>query len=226
MQQDPRNQEPEDGGVDPRSEDARKTRLNRIPINDPEATNDRPNDAPTSPPMGATSGGGDPRFGTTNDERRDTGHSSGSESYGTTDDSMGGVTVAPGVMSRQDEQTWSMLSHLSVLVSLITGIGGVVAALVIWLVYKDRSPRVGFHALQSLWYQVAWSMIIISYGVVAVVLSIITLGIATFILVPLGFLIGLVPLIHQCYAAYKVSQGADYRYPIVADMIDGSRRFG
>ena len=55
-------------------------------------------------------------------------------------------------MSAQDERTWSMLAHLSVLLSLITGIGGPIAALVIWLVYKDKSQRVAFHALQSLWY--------------------------------------------------------------------------
>ncbi len=136
---------------------------------------------------------------------------------------MGGATVAPGAMSRQDEQTWSMLSHLSVLVSLITGIGGIVAALVIWLVYKDRSPRVGFHALQSLWYQIAWSAIIIGYSIVSFILTFVVIGIFMFFLLPL---IALVPLIHQCYAAYKVSQGVDYRYPFIADMIDGSRRFG
>jgi uncharacterized Tic20 family protein len=63
-------------------------------------------------------------------------------------------------MSAQDERTWSMIAHLSVLLSLVTGIGGPIAALVIWLVYKDRSQRVAFHALQSLWYQVAWAVIL------------------------------------------------------------------
>jgi hypothetical protein len=28
-----------------------------------------------------------------------------------------------------------------------------------------------------------------------------------------------VPIVHQCYAAYRVYQGVDYRYPIIADMI-------
>src|SRR3712207_8335857 len=54
-----------------------------------------------------------------------------------------------GGMSAQDERTWSMIAHLSVLLSLVTGIGGPIAALVIWLVYKDRSQRVAFHALQD-----------------------------------------------------------------------------
>jgi uncharacterized Tic20 family protein len=35
-----------------------------------------------------------------------------------------------GGMSAQDERTWSMLAHLSILLSLITGIGGPLAALV------------------------------------------------------------------------------------------------
>ena len=129
-------------------------------------------------------------------------------------------------MSTRDERTWSLLSHLSILLGFVSGIGGAVAALVIWLVYKERSERIAFHALQSLWYQVAWFGIFIAYGLVTLVLSIITLGLATVVLVPLAFLLALVPIAHQCYAAYKVSQGVDYRYPIVADMIDRSHRFG
>ena len=129
---------------------------------------------------------------------------------------------AGGSMSAQDERTWSMLSHLSVLLSLITGIGGPIAALLIWLVYKDRSQRVAFHALQSLWYQVAWIAIIFAYAIVSTVLTIVIIGIFMFFLLPL---IALLPIVHQCYAAYKVNQGVDYRYPVIADMIDRERRF-
>ena len=125
-------------------------------------------------------------------------------------------------MSAQDERTWSMLAHLSILLSLVTGIGGPIAALVIWLVYKDKSQRVAFHALQSLWYQVAWIVIIFAYVIVSTILSIVIIGIFMFFLLPL---IALVPLAHQCYAAYKVYQGVDYRYPIIADMVDSGRRF-
>ena len=127
-----------------------------------------------------------------------------------------------GGMSAQDERTWSMLAHLSTLLNLITGIGGPVAALVIWLVYKDRSQRVTFHALQSLWYQVAWIVILFAYFIVSFILTFVIIGIFMFFLMPL---IALVPIVHQCYAAYKVNQGVDYRYPVIADMIDGSRRF-
>jgi hypothetical protein len=33
-----------------------------------------------------------------------------------------------------------------------------------------------------------------------------------------------VPFVHGCYAAYKVSQGVDYRYPFIADRLDGGRQ--
>lgn len=127
-----------------------------------------------------------------------------------------------GGMSAQDERTWSMLSHLSVLLNLVTGIGGPIAALVIWLVYKDRSQRVAFHAQQSLWYQVAWIVIIFAYTIVSTILTIVIIGIFMFFLLPL---IALIPIVHQCYAAYKVNQGIDYRYPVIADMIDREHRF-
>jgi uncharacterized protein len=129
---------------------------------------------------------------------------------------------AGGGMSAQDERTWSMLSHLSVLLSLVTGIGGPIAALVIWLVYKDRSQKVAFHALQSLWYQVAWIVIIFAYVIVSTILTVVIIGIFMFFLLPL---IALIPIVHQCYAAYKVYQGVDYRYPVIADMIDREQRF-
>ena len=131
-----------------------------------------------------------------------------------------GIPVGSG-MSLQDERTWSMLSHLSVLLNLITGIGGPIAALVIWLVYKDRSRRVAFHALQSLWYQVAWAVILFVGWTVTFILSFIFIGL---LLIPVMLLVSLVPFVHQCYAAYKVYQGVNYRYPVIADMVDKEHR--
>jgi uncharacterized Tic20 family protein len=121
-------------------------------------------------------------------------------------------------MSAQDEQTWSVIAHLSVLAGLV----GLVpfGALIVWLIYKDRSPRVRFHAAQAFWYQLAWIVIFTVYVLITVVLSIVTLGTATIVLVPLAFLLALAPLTHGCYAAYKVGQGVDYRYPYIADRID------
>jgi uncharacterized Tic20 family protein len=137
----------------------------------------------------------------------------------------------PVEMSPQEERTWSMLAHLSVLVWPITAFLPI-APLIIWLVYKNKSQKVAFHAAQALWYQIAWivgwvvgSLIL---GIVGFVLTLITFGLALIVLIPLVFLIGLglflVPFIHECYAAYKVNQDIDYRYPVIADMVDGGGR--
>lgn len=131
-----------------------------------------------------------------------------------------------GAMSPQEERTWSVLAHLSVLLNIITGLGGPIAALVIWIVYKDKSQRVAFHALQSLWYQVAWIVILlVGWTITGILIATIILAIIGIPLALVMLLATLVPFVHQCYAAYKVNQGVDYRYPFVADQIDRQRRF-
>jgi uncharacterized protein len=130
--------------------------------------------------------------------------------------------AAASTMSPQDERTWSIIAHLSVLVGLVGLMP--LGALIIWLVYKDRSRRVGFHALQALWYQLAWVVIWVVASIVGVILIIVTLGLGIILVAPVGLLIWLAPLVHGCYAAYKVSQGVDYRYPFIADRIDGGAR--
>jgi uncharacterized protein len=139
----------------------------------------------------------------------------GSERERVSGDQAGAST---GTMSAQDERTWSVIAHLSVLVGLV----GLMpfGALLVWLLYKDRSRKVRFHALQALWYQIAWIVILAASTLVSLVLSLIIIGIFMFFLLPI---LALVPLVHGCYAAYKVSQGVEYRYPYIADRIEGPR---
>ena len=127
--------------------------------------------------------------------------------------------VSAGTMSPQEERTWSIIAHLSVLVALV----GLMpfGALLVWLLYKDRSEKVRFHALQALWYQIAWVVILIAYTFLSVVLSLVLIGLFMLFLLPV---LALVPLVHGCYAGYQVSQGVEYRYPYIADRIDGPRR--
>ena len=120
------------------------------------------------------------------------------------------------IMSTQEARTWSAVSHLSVFLNLFTGFLGPVAAAVIWLIYRDRSPQVAFHALQSAGYQVAWLLLL---GVGWALTGLLTLVLVGFLLIPVMAVATVVPFVHMAYAAYRVSQGDDYRYPIVADLI-------
>jgi uncharacterized protein len=128
------------------------------------------------------------------------------------------TTVSP-----KDEKTWSILAHVSIFLNLFTGLLGPVGAFVIWLMYKDRSPRISFHALQSLWYQVAWLVILAVGWTVTGLLTVIIIG---FLLIPVMIVLTLVPFVHMSYAAYKVSQGVDYRYLWVAEMVSSNRKLG
>jgi uncharacterized Tic20 family protein len=142
--------------------------------------------------------------------------------YGTTQDTDGATREAGGIggsaMNAQDEKTWSIISHASVLVGLVGLMP--LGALITWLIYKDKSERVRFHALQALWYQLAWVVVLIVGWTVSFALTVVVIG---FVLMPFVALATLIPFIHGCYAAYKVSQGVDYRYPFVADRISGGR---
>lgn len=54
----------------------------------------------------------------------------------------------------QDEKTLAGLAHGSVLLGVFTsGLGGILAALVIWLVQREKSSYVAAQALQALVYQ-------------------------------------------------------------------------
>lgn len=158
----------------------------------------------------------DPNYGRPEEPRREPGGSPVGGPIGDTS----GTTRTTSQMSAQDEQTWSVIAHLSVLAGLI----GLMpfGALLVWLIYKDRSPRVRFHAAQALWYQIAWIVILIVGWIVTVILMFVLIG---FLLLPVMLLASLVPFIHGCYAAYKVNQGVEYRYPFIADQVDRERRF-
>ena len=142
---------------------------------------------------------------------------------GRSDGGSGPGGSATTMMGSRDEDTWSAVAHLSIFLNLFTGFLGPVGALVIWAMYKDRSPRVAFHALQSLWYQVAWMVILVVGWTLTTFLMIVLVG---FLLVPVMIVVSLVPFVHMAYAAYKVNQGVDYRYPWISDLVGGRRNTG
>lgn len=121
------------------------------------------------------------------------------------------------MMGTREERTWSVLSHLSAFLNIFTVFLGPVAALIVWLVYRDRSPKVAFNALQSAAYQGAWLAVLGIGWSLTILLTFVLVG---FLLIPAMLVLTLVPFVHMGYAAYKVSKDGEYRYPIVADLIE------
>ena len=140
------------------------------------------------------------------------------------------ISVPLQRMGTGDERTWALLSHLSGLLNLFTGFAGPIAALVIYLVYKDRSRFVAYHALQSMVFQLIWwfgggVLIGVMWAVVGV-LSALLIGI---VLIPFAllatFVLALLPLgsiIYGVIGGIQVSQGQDFKYWLVGDWVRGT----
>lgn len=124
--------------------------------------------------------------------------------------------AAPPVAVTDDERLWGMLSHLASLLTYVSAVGQFVAPLVIYLVYKDKSRFVTFHALQSLFFQLALLVAIL----VITGIGMATCGIGFLLLIPLG--IG--ALIYNIVAAIKAFNGEWFDYWLVGDFV--RRQFG
>jgi len=129
-----------------------------------------------------------------------------------------------------DERTWATLAHASALLNLFGGVGGIIAALVIWLTQREKSAWVGFQALQSLIFQAAAVVITVlvvgGVWVVGFIVSFATIGIGTFVAVPVmilfffgGFALMAAEMVYACYGAYQINQGREFRYKWIGDWL-------
>jgi uncharacterized Tic20 family protein len=114
-----------------------------------------------------------------------------------------------GSMSTREERTWSALAHLSTFLNIFTGFLGPVAAFIIWLVHRDRSPTVAHHALRSVFYQTAWLVAIVVGWTVTGLLMAVVVG---FLLLPVMLLVTLAPFVQASYEAYRAYLGAGRHY--------------
>lgn len=67
----------------------------------------------------------------------------------------------PAVLT-QDDKMWGMLGHIGAVAGYVGGVGQWVVPLVIYLIYKDKSKFVAFHALQSLIFQSLLGLIVLA----------------------------------------------------------------
>ena len=132
-------------------------------------------------------------------------------------------TLPPAPLSASDEHTWAMLAHLSVLANLVTGFLGPVAALVIYLVFKDRSRYVAYHSMQSFVFQLIWWIGGGALtGIAWTFTGILSIALIGLLCIPLACVISLIPLgalVYGIIGAVQCSQGQDFRYWLVGDWV-------
>ena len=136
----------------------------------------------------------------------------------------------PAPLSPSDERTWAMLAHLSVLLNLVTGFLGPIAALIIYLVLKDRSRYVAYQSLQAALFQlIGWVGGGVIIGLIWAGTGILSALIIGLLCIPFALLftllLGLLPLatlVYGVFAAIQTSQGQDFRYWLVGDWLRGT----
>ena len=143
------------------------------------------------------------------------------------------------VTLKQDEKTLAALAHGSILLGLLTsGMGGIIAALVIWIVQKEKSAYVAAQALQALVYQgitflltmIAWCCWGVLYTALIVVPLIGNPG-AYDAAPPTGLWVGLalmvVPfgiwgltILYGLYGAARCLSGHDFKYAVIGNWLN------
>ena len=139
----------------------------------------------------------------------------------------------------QDDKALAAVAHAGILLGIVTsGFGGIIAALIIWLVQKEKSAYVAYQALQALVYQgvvmiitmVAWCC----WGLVWMLMLLPPLFAnpeAYNYAPPAGLWIGLffmvVPIavwgltiLYGLWGAIRCLGGHDFRYAVIGNWLD------
>lgn len=134
----------------------------------------------------------------------------------------GTETVSP------EDKMIAMFSHLSIF------FGSLILPLVLWLLYKDKSKFITFHALQSLFFHIAYTVVMIFVVIVVSVIGVLT-GLITksgspptpgafqiIIIIALGvFVLGYVfgSIGYAVFLAVDAYKGGVKKYPVIGNII-------
>ena len=126
------------------------------------------------------------------------------------------VSLPSGALT-SDEKTWAALAHATILLAVLSaGPLGPIAAFVIWLMKQDKSPYVRRQAMQSLVFQM---VVIVASWIMWLAIGLLSIVLVGLCCIPIGLIATLLPVVYGCYAAYECSQGREFSYWLVGDLI-------
>jgi len=134
------------------------------------------------------------------------------------------------VEPENDEKILALFSHLSIF------LGGIVLPIIFWAINKDKSRFVRFHALQAIFFQIAYVVIIVAIIIIMALIGIgmgvlsagtfaagkdgsIFLFIAIMIFYAFIFLSIFVLVGYGIYVGVKAYKGELRRYPLIGKII-------
>lgn len=117
------------------------------------------------------------------------------------------------VSTSPEERLWGMLAHLFGALGYFGGVGQFVGPLVVYLMYKDKSRFVAFHALQTLYFHLGLLVLLILGGFI----SVFTCGLFLLIISPIVAIIpcGALILIYSIVGAVQAHDGRLFQYWLV-----------
>ena len=127
------------------------------------------------------------------------------------------VPYQPAPMLEADVRLWAMLINVASIAGAVLtgGLLGVVAVLVIWLIYRERSALIDYHGKQQLNLNIS----LLGAGIVAVIGTLVTFFIGGFVLIPALIAYGIYLLVVSILAAVAANKGEYYRIPLIVSVI-------
>lgn len=119
------------------------------------------------------------------------------------------AAAASAPLSAADDAQWAMLSHFLNIILVLP-------ALIIFLVFKDRGPRVAVESKEALNWTINVAGLVIILNIVNIVLSFVpVIGLISWILSTLViWAIIIVNIIFSIRGGMNVKAGGSYRYPM------------
>src|ERR1700712_1516279 len=124
-------------------------------------------------------------------------------------------TPAPAVapqpaqpLSESDDKLWASLAHFG-------GVLFILPSLLIYLILKDRGPKVGVEAKEALNWQITFLIVFVIWQIIGAILTVPLLFTPlAFLPALIGFLLWALNALFSILGGIKVNGGGSYRYPV------------
>ncbi|MFD2552259.1 DUF4870 domain-containing protein [Bizionia sediminis] len=110
----------------------------------------------------------------------------------------------------RDDKQLLVLTHLSQLLTYVTGFGGLIVPLIIWATQKDKVLKMDAHGKQIINFQIS----IFIYAILCIP-AVLLLGLGIIALL----IIGVIALVFPVLNAIKTSNGEPINYPLTINFI-------
>lgn len=127
----------------------------------------------------------------------------------------GAATPAPAMVPTSGEsRNWALAAHLTAMAgALVGGVAAFVGPLLVWLLRRDTDPFAAEHARQALNFNLSVLVYALVGIVGGVVLTVLTVGLALLVLVPLAGVAVVGYAVVSVLGARAASRGRPFSYP-------------